>query len=393
MEQAVASLAVSDRAGKHVKLVIVAGSGRSGTSAVTGTLKTLGLHVPQPEMAADPSNPRGFFEPQWVIDFHHRVLRSIPVRNNDARPQAAALADEAVASGRLHEELRTWLSEQASVVGGTDGGQLLVKHQFAFWVHRLWEEVADDLGVELCYLTMLRHPAEVVQSRDIHYLSDRTDDFRLKRQTANVAGWLNSAIENEHATRGRPRAWVRYTDLITDWRSALGAAATQLDLEVDLAGPAAAQVDAFIEPDLRRARVTWDDLEVPAELQQLAETCWAALDVFVERPAEPEAMQTLEDVRGRYAALHAQAEAITLDHSNIRVEVERRRVRARLEAEHERELQALRQTMRRRERRLRRRVRELAAAAESPAVRRSRLRRTAGAVSRAARRLRRPRTT
>ena len=68
----------------RVRLVVVTGSGRSGTSTVAGTLKRLGLHVPQPEMPPDETNPRGFYEPIWVVDFHKRLLNSIPARTNDA---------------------------------------------------------------------------------------------------------------------------------------------------------------------------------------------------------------------------------------------------------------------------------------------------------------------
>ncbi len=78
-------------AGPTRRLVLVTGPGRSGTSTVTGSLKRLGLHVPQPEVPADETNPRGFYEPQWVVDFHKSLLNPIPVRAMDARPQARDL--------------------------------------------------------------------------------------------------------------------------------------------------------------------------------------------------------------------------------------------------------------------------------------------------------------
>ena len=39
------------------RVVFVVGSGRSGTSTMSGTLQTLGMHVPQPEVSADETNP------------------------------------------------------------------------------------------------------------------------------------------------------------------------------------------------------------------------------------------------------------------------------------------------------------------------------------------------
>ena len=70
------------------QIVFVAGSGRSGTSLMSGILKHMGLHVPEPEVAADKTNPKGFGEPQWVVDFHEMLLKRVNVRPGDARPGA-----------------------------------------------------------------------------------------------------------------------------------------------------------------------------------------------------------------------------------------------------------------------------------------------------------------
>ena len=70
------------------RVVFVVGSGRSGTSTMAGTLRTLGLHVPQPEVVADATNPKGFGEPRWVVDLHHELLQRSNVQVSDARPRA-----------------------------------------------------------------------------------------------------------------------------------------------------------------------------------------------------------------------------------------------------------------------------------------------------------------
>ena len=72
--------------------MLVAGSGRSGTSLFAGIMKRLGYTVPGPEVPADETNPRGFAESQWVVDFHTRLLRRAGVQTADARPSAWAQA-------------------------------------------------------------------------------------------------------------------------------------------------------------------------------------------------------------------------------------------------------------------------------------------------------------
>ena len=342
-----------------VRLVVVTGSGRSGTSTVAGTLKRLGLHVPQPEMPADESNPRGFYEPAWVVEFHKRLLNSVPARTNDARPAAAQQIREAAATPEVREELCTWLAEQAAIVG--PGGQMVVKDPRAFWVHELWTDVAADLGIELSYLTMLRHPAEVVASRETHYLSNQTDAFRRTRQTANLAGWVNSAIESELATRGRPRTFVRYTDLLADWRAALAQAQQQIGMtfNTDLASREHHDVDDFIDVKLRRARVTWDGVETIPQLQELAVESWDAVNALVDAPYDEAAIAALEAARPRYGALHDFAEAIALDHTNVSVARERREVQARLRAKHAEALQDVNERLARRRKQVKRLKRKL----------------------------------
>lgn len=338
--------------GQRVRLLMVTGSGRSGTSTVAGTLKRLGLHIPQPEVPADESNPRGFYESQWVVEFHKRLLDSVPARTNDARPQAAREILEAVSGPEARQELSEWLSGQAERVG--PGGQLVVKDPRAFWMHELWSTVADDLDLDLSYLTMLRHPAEVVQSRDTHYLSQYTAEFRRTRQTANLAGWVNTAFETERATRGHPRAFVRYVDLLADWRSTMVRAAEQLGVgfNAELRDGEPHAVDDFIDAKLHRARVSWEGIDAPPELQDLAVQSWDALNMLVEAPYDDAAVGALEESRPRYVRLHQYSEAVALDHTNLSAARARREATERLRAAHAERAGELRRRLGERNRRI-----------------------------------------
>ena len=87
--------------GQRPAIVLVTGSGRSGTSSLAGSLKRLGWHVPQPEVPAKPSNPRGFYEPQWVIDFPKRHLKPLALHNIDSRPEATSLVADTLSDGKV----------------------------------------------------------------------------------------------------------------------------------------------------------------------------------------------------------------------------------------------------------------------------------------------------
>lgn len=311
-----------------MKLVIVTGSGRSGTSSVAGTLKRLGLHIPQPEVATDERNPRGYYEPLWVADFHKYLLNPIPVRTIDSRPQAGEIAMAAV-TPEVEGELREWLRQQL------DHPVLAIKETRAYWVYSMWERVAADLGLEVTSLTMLRHPTQVVRSRDSAYLTDETDTFRRQRETTNVAAWMNSVFETERVTRGNPRAFVPYYDLIGDWRSAMTRAGQQLDLAFgDLSGPH--EVDDFLTTSLNRSAATWEGLMVAPHVVDLAERTWVAASVLAESPHDSDAVARLEELRREYAELYESSAAIALDETTAQVAAVRRNLKARLATKQER---------------------------------------------------------
>lgn len=292
-------------------LVLVSGSGRSGTSSLAGALKRLGLHVPQPEVPASETNPRGFYEPQWVIDFHKRHLKELALFNIDSRPAAVELVARYVESGVPTAELHEWLS------GQLDAEQVVVKDPHAFWFAQVWEQVSAELDVDLRWLTALRHPAEVVGSRDIAYLSSQSDDLRLTKETSNVAGWVHAALLTERAGRGSKRAFVRYTDLLADWRAALTPVQQQLDLafNTDLSANEHHDVDDFIEPSMRKSTVTWDDVRTPGWLRDMAEGVWELLGALTVTPHDRDTMLALDLIHEDYTARYADAVALTFDHT------------------------------------------------------------------------------
>ncbi len=297
-------------------LVLVSGSGRSGTSSLAGSLKRLGLHVPQPEVEASETNPRGFYEPKWVIDFHKRHLSELALFNIDSRPAAVDLVAHYVASGVPTAELHEWLSGQLAAPELV-ADQIVVKDPHAFWFAQVWEQVTAELDVDLRWLTALRHPAEVVGSRDIAYLSSQSDDLRLTKETSNVAGWVHAALLTERAGRGGKRSFVRYTDLLGDWRAALRPVQEQLelDLNTDLTATEHHAVDDFIEPSMRKSQLTWDDVRTPDWLRDIAEEVWRLLGVLTEAPQDADTLAALDRIHDDYVARYAEAVALTFDHT------------------------------------------------------------------------------
>jgi hypothetical protein len=280
------------------RLVLVVGVGRSGTSLLTGILGELGLHVPRPQVKADITNPRGFGEPQWVVDFHDWLLRESAVTVSDSRPGAFDATYGAAREPWAERDLRAWLGSRL-----TPGAPLLVKDPRTAWFLPLWRRCAEALGVQTSTITMLRRPPEILASAMTAYGS-------WQSATSRAAAWINVMLETERVTRGMPRAFIRHHDLLADWASEVARAGAQIGIE-QLERPRRPEVDALVDPTLHRNRDGWERFDVPEPVRTLADAVWEQLRPLAEPGGDTASVRAALDAsRAAYAALYAEAEAI-----------------------------------------------------------------------------------
>jgi hypothetical protein len=186
----------------------------------------------------------------------------------------------------------------------------------------LWAEAAEAVGTELGFLTMLRHPAEVLGSRTTHYAADAPSVDAFDFDVVNLCGWINSCLLIEGQTRTSRRVFVRYDDLLTDWRLTVDRIGKDLDLVLPDIAVRPHPVDDFVEPALRRHEPRWENPQLPADLVAVAEGVWAAscrlADVGGQDPA---ALAELDSLRERYRVLHRNARAVAMDETAWQVRV------------------------------------------------------------------------
>ena len=284
------------------RVVFVVGSGRSGTSTMSGALQTLGMHVPQPEVVADETNPKGFGEPQWVVDLHDELLKRCNVQVSDARPSAWFEAGKLATLERLRGRLHDWLEQQFA-----DGGpELVIKDPRLAWFLGLWRSAALRCDAAPAYVTMLRPVTEVVGSKQRYYAAKAGEVQR-------TAAWVNMMLHTERSTRGSARRFVRYHDMLKDWTVPVFAVGQAFDIDAVKSATAndVRRVHQFIDPTLRRVQLTWDDVEVPTRLREIAEESWQHLDRLADEDGDtPEVHEVLDQLRTAYADLYEEAEAI-----------------------------------------------------------------------------------
>lgn len=292
------------------KVLFVAGAGRSGTSTMAGLMRILGLHVPQPEVVADESNPKGFGEPAWVVEYHDRLLAEAGVQVSDARPEA--WSETGRVGAREEERARTagWLEGHFAA-----GSELVVKDPRLSWFLPLWRVAATRAGATPVFATMLRPPAEVVGSRQKYYAS-RLGAAHL------AASWVNMLLHTERATRdslagaadGGARAFVRYADLLDDWTRVTTQVGETLGLQHVLHADQAAisAGHGFVDPGLRRVTQTLEDLALPPRLHEITAQTWLELNRLAEPGGDtPEVHGALDQLREGYVELYEESEAIS----------------------------------------------------------------------------------
>jgi hypothetical protein len=285
------------------RLILVAGSGRSGTSLLAGVLKAMGAHVPQPEVIPDESNPQGFGEPRWVVELHTKLLSAADVRLSDARTAAWAKTAEVGRDRDVQADLENWLRREFR-----QNDHVLVKDPRLLWFVPLWQRAGEAVAAP-CFVTTLRHPLEVITSKQMYYGGRWHPNNR-------IAGWLNIMLFTERATRGARRTLVRYDDLLSDCMQVLANLNENLDLAlIERSTPSQARDAArLVDPSLRRARGTWDSLGVDDRLVELAEETIGVLNRAATSDSleNPSIRSELDRLRESYVNLFAFAESVVV---------------------------------------------------------------------------------
>lgn len=138
------------------KLVLVVGSGRSGTSAITRALQVLGVDLGDTLMPANPEfNRKGYFEDLEVFDFNNRLFEKIGSVWHDLNPvDLPCLARRELQDRCI--DLLTRKLDKKEVFG--------LKDPQISRIIPFWSDVAHQIDVADHYVIALRHPLSVARS-------------------------------------------------------------------------------------------------------------------------------------------------------------------------------------------------------------------------------------
>ena len=263
-------------------LLFVLGMGRSGTSALTRVISLCGATLPAGMLGANKGNERGYWEPRESIALNIGILRD---RGSGwwelAMPQGGELD---TAKRKAHTaEIAAYLAQLPA------SPLVVIKDLQIVSTAEMWFDAAVQSGFKVATVIAVRNPEEVSASMQDH--------FKAPPEFA-TALWLRANLWSERVTRGVPRVFVDYANLLGDWRAEVTRISAALSIELSTADDRAVDVDAFLTPDLRHKRYS-------GPITDRFGTDWISTTYEILRAAAqdtPIDTAALDTIRGAYQA-------------------------------------------------------------------------------------------
>jgi GT2 family glycosyltransferase len=295
------------------KALIVAGSHRSGTSALARVLSLCGAALPQSLVPARPDNETGFWEPADVVELHERLLAELSSSWDD--PTAFP---EQWFSTSVAESYRAKLAAVLRDNFG-DAPLFLVKDPRICRLIPLWLPVLERMGAAPSVVIPVRNPLAVAAS------------LRARNGMGMAKGmliWLRYTLSAEKASRDLPRVIVSYEDLMQDWRGVVDRIMRGCGIALCPSAQSQVQIDQFLRQELRHHQYRLQDLEQYAQSSDWVISAYKSLtSPGAESPA---ALAVYDRVRAEldqadlvYAPVLAEATLSKLDYM---AEVERHKL-------------------------------------------------------------------
>ena len=219
-------------------VLFVLGMGRSGTSALTRVLSLCGAALPPGMMGADAGNPRGYWEPRAALRLNEQILyrHGSSYFDPTLRLQEEGVVEESARAAfiaKIADYLRTLPTTPVVVI----------KVLHVSLLSGMWFEAAHLAGFDVATVIAIRDPQEVAAS---------LSKFMRASPQLSSALWLKYNLLAERDTRGLPRAFLEYVNVLGDWRREVNRISRILPIDLDTGNGSA--VEEFLEDGLRRER-------------------------------------------------------------------------------------------------------------------------------------------
>lgn len=265
------------------RTVCVLGFGRSGTSLTMQALKTLGVELGAEDDLLQPQegdNPRGYWEPQWMVDLNDEILAALGTTWWQPFPGESGWESSPLLAP-LRERAHSLFAEKlggAPLSGWKDPRTTLTLP--------LWRAVVPH---ELLYVICLRNPVDAIAS-----IQRRPEPTLPTQEWGEL--WLEYTARALRETTGRPRMLIFYEDYFRDLDAQVAQLASLLDVPPD--DERVGQAKALVESDLRHHQSSSGELAATSGLTATVRSAYLALRTGEElrRDANPERFQICDAI-------------------------------------------------------------------------------------------------
>lgn len=273
--------------------VVVLGMHRSGTSALAGVLARLGCDLPSQIMPANEFNPKGFYESLLAYNLNDAILASGGSGWDDWQAFNPDWIDSPNAAG--------FLERGAEVLAEEYGNSPLfvLKDPRICRLMPFWTQLFQTCAVQPLYVNTHRSPVEVARSLQ------KREGWPLN---AGLLLWLRHVLEAEAGSRGSPRCFTSYDQLLGNW----SAVVATIQRETGVAFPrrpssSEVEVEAFLSSSLRHSSEQIDSLSDNPVIAKWVGTTYEILERWAtlgEVAADQEKDQAvLDGIRADFDAL------------------------------------------------------------------------------------------
>ncbi|WP_158601829.1 methyltransferase domain-containing protein [Pararobbsia silviterrae] len=264
------------------RLIVILGMHRSGTSAITRAMATLGADFGDNLMpAVGGNNEKGFFEDVDVNRLNIELMNALGIEWHSIRDFDLERLPPAVLDGFQIRALTL-------LRGKINGRIFALKDPRIARLMAFWKPVFDRVGVPVSYVIAVRNPMSVVQS-----LAKR-DGFT---EELSYLLWLAHVVPALIATRDVSRVLVDYDTLLDAPGPELERMAREMGLALD-ARHVQTFSEEFLEGGLRHTRFQPQDLDLVRVSPPAVAQLFQALDRACRGASESDALVSAVE-RGR----------------------------------------------------------------------------------------------
>ena len=259
------------------KAVLVLGMHRSGTSALTRVLGLSGMDMAEDLMLANEANALGYWESVELATIHGDILNSLHSSWDDVLP----IAEQSFQADSM-EQYKILLTDYL-VREFSGSSRILIKDPRMCRLLPLWLDVLANLNIQVNVVLIFRHPVEVAKSLY------KRDGFS---QQKSFLLWIRHVLDAEKYSRGLPRCFVNYAQLLTNPQQAVKSIANLDGIKgMKIDGNA---IKAFVDTQYYHQRITKADLQ-SAVLSSWLLDLYKVLKTLSENPVDDKKHQSKFD--------------------------------------------------------------------------------------------------